>query len=148
MKGLYALLGIGIVWLGAKIVAGRVQKGLSIAGKIPIKITNVSFSGIDFRISPTIKNESERSLPFEGIKGALKYGDTILAVINETDNQVIEAGEETELEIDGQVNVFQLGANITTFIQSGNWWQSARIEGVILSSGLNIDFNKNLVKFG
>jgi hypothetical protein len=119
---------------------GKIEYGYTKLRIKGIKTTPTGI-GLEVKVIQPITNKNNLSFPIESIAGTMFYGRRPLATFAMPAPVVVGAGQTTNIEFDGVLDFGQSAETIQTMIQTGQWLQALRFEGVASSTGVAFPFN-------
>lgn len=139
--------GLSILIFSGFRAAGDTMSRFSVQS-ITARIHKLLWEGIVVRLTMNIENESGVAIPIDSFQGVLKYGQQVVAPIHLLNPVTIERGQTSSVQFDVPISYTTLGQNITALIESGQFLNNLRVEGVVTAGGINVPFTKNIVAFG
>lgn len=103
--------------------------------------TNPMGVGLEVKVIQPITNKNQISFPIDSIVGTMFYGRRPLATFAMPAPVVIGAGETTNIVFEGVLDFGQSAETVQTMVQTGQWLQALRFEGVASSKGITFPFN-------
>jgi len=134
--GLVALAYYGIQWI-SNALASKVSVGT-------LRAQNLKFSptGVFFELIMPINNKTGVAAPVDGFTGSLFYGPYNLAGLAMPQPVTVESGTSTNIPFLVTIPYGDFAANVVDIIQTGNFLNGARVEGILTVGGINVPINQ------
>lgn len=143
-KKLIEYAGIGaLVYLGLKYLGGFVASYFSV-GVPRFKVKSFKPTFFEGTLFLPITNNTPATIPIDGFKGKIMYGQYKLADIAVNQQFNITAKDTADMPVNVYVGYGDLSGNLYDLISSGSLLQSLRVTGHVFSRGVVVPIDNTI----
>lgn len=143
-KKLIELAGIGaLLYLAFQYLGGVVASYFSV-GTPRFKVKALKPTFFEGTLILPIINNTPASIPIDGFKGQLLYGQYKLADIAVNQPFSLTANDTAEMPVSVYIGYGDLSGNLVDLISSGSFLQSLRVKGHVFSKGVVVPVDNTI----